>query len=116
MTKKMNYTLWAIQVLLALLFLFAGAMKLIMPIAEMTKQMPMSITNLRVKYLSTLPPMRLSRTLLNGRGAYVSVTAVWRDGTEARDVAAIARWWRGVGAARWEVERNGARADLGLRI
>jgi len=36
-----NYTLWTIQVLLGLLFLFAGAMKLVLPIEAMTKQMPM---------------------------------------------------------------------------
>jgi len=39
----MNIALWIIQVLLALLFLFAGAMKFIMPIEEMTKQMPVAI-------------------------------------------------------------------------
>jgi uncharacterized membrane protein YphA (DoxX/SURF4 family) len=33
-----NVLLWTIQVLLALLFLFSGSMKFIMPIAEMTKQ------------------------------------------------------------------------------
>jgi len=33
-----NALLWTIQVLLALLFLFSGSMKFIMPIAEMTKQ------------------------------------------------------------------------------
>ena len=33
--------LWTVQVLLAILFLFAGGMKLILPIAEMTKDMPM---------------------------------------------------------------------------
>lgn len=38
MTRKVNYALWAIQVLLALLFLMAGGMKLILPIAELTKQ------------------------------------------------------------------------------
>jgi len=36
-----NRVLWVIQVLLALLFLFAGSMKLILPIAAMTKQMPL---------------------------------------------------------------------------
>lgn len=36
--KTLNYTLWAIQILLALLFLFAGGMKLILPVAEMTKE------------------------------------------------------------------------------
>jgi uncharacterized membrane protein YphA (DoxX/SURF4 family) len=37
----MNVALWIVQVLLALLFLFAGAMKLVLPIAEMTKQTPL---------------------------------------------------------------------------
>ena len=37
----MNILLWIIQVLLALLFLFAGGTKLVLPIAEMTKQMAM---------------------------------------------------------------------------
>ncbi len=35
----MNVALWIIQGLLALLFLFAGGMKLVLPIEEMTKQM-----------------------------------------------------------------------------
>jgi uncharacterized membrane protein YphA (DoxX/SURF4 family) len=35
---RMNIALWIIQVLLALLFLFAGGAKLVMPIEEMTKQ------------------------------------------------------------------------------
>jgi uncharacterized membrane protein YphA (DoxX/SURF4 family) len=34
----MTYALWIVQGLLALLFLFAGSMKFIMPIEEMTKQ------------------------------------------------------------------------------
>jgi len=37
----MNIALWIVQVLLALLFLFTGGMKLIMPIEEMTQQLPM---------------------------------------------------------------------------
>ena len=37
----MTYVLWIVQGLLALLFLFAGVMKFIMPIEEMTKQVPM---------------------------------------------------------------------------
>jgi uncharacterized membrane protein YphA (DoxX/SURF4 family) len=36
-----NVALWIVQGLLALLFLFAGGMKLITPIEEMTKQVPM---------------------------------------------------------------------------
>ncbi len=34
----MTYALWIVQALLALLFLFAGGMKLVLPIEEMTKQ------------------------------------------------------------------------------
>ena len=37
----MNIALWILQTLLALLFLFAGGMKFVMSIEEMTKQMPM---------------------------------------------------------------------------
>lgn len=37
----MNILLWVIQVLLALLFLFAGATKFIFSVEEMTQQMPM---------------------------------------------------------------------------
>ena len=37
----MNVALWIAQVLLAGLFLFGGVLKLIMPIEEMTKQVPL---------------------------------------------------------------------------
>ncbi len=37
----MRYALWIVQGLLALLFLFAGVMKFIMPIEEMTKEVQM---------------------------------------------------------------------------
>jgi uncharacterized membrane protein YphA (DoxX/SURF4 family) len=37
----MNMALWIVQALLAALFLFAGGTKLVLPIDEMTKQMPM---------------------------------------------------------------------------
>ena len=35
----MTHALWVVQGLLALIFLFAGGMKLVLPIEEMTKQM-----------------------------------------------------------------------------
>ena len=38
----MNITLWIVQVLLAAVFLFAGVMKLIMPIEELAQQAQMS--------------------------------------------------------------------------
>jgi uncharacterized membrane protein YphA (DoxX/SURF4 family) len=37
----MNIALWIAQGLLAAIFLFAGGMKLVLPIEEMTKQMPL---------------------------------------------------------------------------
>lgn len=40
-STSMNRALWIVQGLLTLLFLFAGGMKLVLPIEEMTKQMPM---------------------------------------------------------------------------
>jgi len=40
-SKKMTYALWTAQVVLALLFLFAGGMKLVLPIAALTSQMQM---------------------------------------------------------------------------
>jgi uncharacterized membrane protein YphA (DoxX/SURF4 family) len=39
----MNIALWIVQGLLAALFLFAGGMKLVMPIEEMLKQMPLPL-------------------------------------------------------------------------
>ena len=37
----MTYVLWIVQALLALVFLFAGGMKLALPIEELTAQMPL---------------------------------------------------------------------------
>ena len=37
----MTYALWTVQVLLALVFLFAGGTKLVLPIEELTAQMPL---------------------------------------------------------------------------
>ena len=37
----MTYALWIVQGLLALIFLFAGGMKLVIPVEEMTKQVPL---------------------------------------------------------------------------
>jgi hypothetical protein len=45
--KALNYTLWTLQVLLALLFLFAGGTKLVMPAAALTKQTPLPVGFLR---------------------------------------------------------------------
>ncbi|HKW91705.1 MAG TPA: DoxX family protein [Methylomirabilota bacterium] len=37
----MNYALWIVQALLALLFLFAGGMKLVLPLEALTGSIPM---------------------------------------------------------------------------
>jgi DoxX-like family len=37
----MTYALWIVQGLLALLFLFAGGMKLVLPLESLTEQMPL---------------------------------------------------------------------------
>ena len=46
----MNVALWIVQALLAVLFLFAGGMKLIMPIEELVKQMPLSLPGWFVRF------------------------------------------------------------------
>ena len=40
--RGLSIALWTVQALLAVLFLFAGSMKFIMPIEAMTKQIPFS--------------------------------------------------------------------------
>jgi uncharacterized membrane protein YphA (DoxX/SURF4 family) len=46
----MNIALWIVQVLLALLFLFAGGMKLVLPVEELTKQMPLLLPGWFVRF------------------------------------------------------------------
>jgi uncharacterized membrane protein YphA (DoxX/SURF4 family) len=46
----MNVALWIVQGLLAALFLFAGGMKLVMPIEEMMKQMPLPLPGWFVRF------------------------------------------------------------------
>jgi DoxX-like family len=41
-SRRTHLTLWAVQTVLALLFLFAGAMKFVMPVEVMTKGTPLS--------------------------------------------------------------------------
>jgi uncharacterized membrane protein YphA (DoxX/SURF4 family) len=47
----MNIALWLIQALLAALFLFAGGMKLVMPIEEMMKQMPIALPGWFLRFI-----------------------------------------------------------------
>lgn len=50
-SPRVNYTLWAIQVVLALLFLFTGGMKLITPIEAMTAQQPVALPGLFLRFI-----------------------------------------------------------------
>lgn len=40
----MNVALWIVQILVGALFIFGGAMKFIMPVEEMQKQMPVAMS------------------------------------------------------------------------
>jgi uncharacterized membrane protein YphA (DoxX/SURF4 family) len=50
----MNVALWIAQGLLALLFLFAGGMKLVTPMEEMIKQMPLALPPLFLRFTGVL--------------------------------------------------------------
>src|SRR5579885_587973 len=47
----MTYALWIVQVLLALVCLFAGGLKLVTPVEEMTAQMPLPLPGLFLQFV-----------------------------------------------------------------
>ncbi|HEY2974833.1 MAG TPA: DoxX family protein [Pyrinomonadaceae bacterium] len=47
----MNIVLWILQALLALLFIFAGAMKFVMPVEEMNRQAPVVLPGLFLHFI-----------------------------------------------------------------
>ncbi|GHO80549.1 hypothetical protein KSD_83200 [Ktedonobacter sp. SOSP1-85] len=49
--KVMLTTLWSVQALLALIFLFAGSSKLLMPIEMMTSQMSVPLPGLFIRFI-----------------------------------------------------------------
>ena len=49
--KKLNVVLWVIQGLLALLYLFAGATKFILPMDQMLKRMPIALSATFVRFI-----------------------------------------------------------------
>jgi uncharacterized membrane protein YphA (DoxX/SURF4 family) len=51
--RFMTTALWILQALLALLFLFAGSMKLILPIEMMMAQMPLPLPGLFLRFIGT---------------------------------------------------------------
>ena len=44
-------TLWIVQGLLALIYLFTGGMKLVLPIEDLLKQMPLPLPGLFVRFI-----------------------------------------------------------------
>jgi hypothetical protein len=47
----MTYILWLVQGLLALIFLYAGGIKLVLPIEVMTEQMPLALPGWFLRFL-----------------------------------------------------------------
>ncbi len=47
----MTYVLWIVQVLLALLFLFAGGMKLVTPLDVLYAQMPLPLPGIFIRFI-----------------------------------------------------------------
>ena len=78
----MTYVLWIVQVLLAALFLFAGVMKLILPLDKMTGPVPVPGLFLRIRPGPTplaaagLVIIMLGATVLNLRGGDLFSTGV----------------------------------------
>ncbi len=49
--RIMTYALWIVQGLLALIFLFAGGIKLVLPLEAMTEQMPLPLPGLFLRFI-----------------------------------------------------------------
>lgn len=62
----MTYALWSIQVLLALLFLFAGGVKLVLPLEELTGQMPLPLPGLLLRFVGVAEVLGALGLLLPG--------------------------------------------------
>jgi uncharacterized membrane protein YphA (DoxX/SURF4 family) len=60
----LSYALWVVQALLALLFLFAGGMKLVMPLHDLTKQMP--LPGLFLRFVGTSEVLGAIGLILSG--------------------------------------------------
>jgi uncharacterized membrane protein YphA (DoxX/SURF4 family) len=50
----MKYALWIVQGLLALLFLFAGGIKLVTPVEELMAQMPLPLPGLFIRFIGVV--------------------------------------------------------------
>ncbi len=62
----MTYALWVVQGLLALVFLFAGGVKLVLPLEELTAQMPLPLPGLFVRFIGVAEVLGALGLLLPG--------------------------------------------------
>jgi uncharacterized membrane protein YphA (DoxX/SURF4 family) len=62
----MNTALWIVQVLLALLFLFAGGIKLVLPVEELMKQMPLPLPGWFVRFTGVIEVLGAMGLILPG--------------------------------------------------
>ena len=60
----MNRALWIVQGLLAALFMFAGGLKLVMPIEELTAQLP--LPGLLIRFIALAEPLAALGLILPG--------------------------------------------------
>jgi hypothetical protein len=64
----MNIALWIVQALLAALFLFAGGIKLVTPMEEMMKQMPISLPGWFLRFIGVAEVLGAVGLILPGLG------------------------------------------------
>lgn len=65
-SRKVNALLWTVQALLALVFLFAGGMKLVMPIAALTQPGGPSLPGLLLRFVGALEVLGALGMILPG--------------------------------------------------
>lgn len=65
-------TLWTVQILVALLFLFAGGMKLIVPVEAMVAQMPLKVSGAFIHFIGVCEVAGALGLVLPG------LTRIWR--------------------------------------
>ncbi|HEX7736909.1 MAG TPA: DoxX family protein [Ktedonobacteraceae bacterium] len=70
--KLTTVTLWTVQILLALIFLFAGGMKLIVPTEVMVAQMPLKVSGLFIHFVGVCEVAGALGLVLPG------LTRIWR--------------------------------------
>ena len=75
----MNYALWIVQGLLALIFLFAGGIKLVLPVEKMMKQMPLPLPQpgLFLRFIAVAEMLGAVGLILRGSWAFERASHRW---------------------------------------